>query len=176
MLTMKFLLLLTLVLATCWASNPILDDVPPQVIEEVLDDYRLPNNVIPSRYVIELQTNFVSKENNFTYVGLSTITLNISKTNSITFHAKGLEFFEEETFLEYKIKEKKNNETKLKDVKDKPIDSYKDIQKDFVTITFKEDLKNLNIEDANLTLKYKGKLSEELRGFFKTSYNKRNKK
>ncbi|XP_039306340.1 aminopeptidase N-like [Solenopsis invicta] len=93
---MRFLLPLMLAVAACWASSPPFEIDPPQAIEEILDDYKLPTNVIPTAYNITLDPIFDSDNETlkFTFRGKSVITLNITEeTNIIKFHAKGLEGF-----------------------------------------------------------------------------------
>ncbi|KYN33599.1 Aminopeptidase N [Trachymyrmex septentrionalis] len=166
---MKFLLSLILVLATCWASYPSSDDVTPQLIEEVLDNYRLPLDVIPTEYDIKLQPIFESSnQDNFTFKGESVITLFIAKeTDTIVFHAKEIDIIKKSIKLTHKIK----NETETYNL----IELKKDINKDFVTLIFKESIPPNII--AQLSLNYIGKLNDELRGFYRSSYqNKEGKK
>jgi len=164
MLTMRFLLPLILVLVACWASDPIFNDVSPQFIEEV-ESYRLPKNVVPTNYKIELEPIFESEDKNksFTFNGKSEITLDIEKeTNTITFHAKELEFIEIQ--LAY-------NKTEKIDIKS----LIKNTKKDFVTLTFNTIIPKT--KNALLVLKYTGKLNDQLRGFYRSSYqNKEGKK
>ncbi|XP_011865488.1 PREDICTED: uncharacterized protein LOC105560735 [Vollenhovia emeryi] len=158
MLTMRSLLSLLLLLAACWASDPTYDDVPPQFIQESVDNYRLPSDVIPIEYNIKLVPTFESEKDNFTFEGNSEITLEIKKlTHTITFHAKDLTFFENGILLKYGS-EGKPLTPKL----------TTDLQKDFVILTFDEEL--VTTKNAKLSLHYKGKLNEELRGFYKSSY------
>lgn len=167
MLTMRFLLPLMLILTTCWASYPSSDDVPPQLIEEVLDDYRLPLDVIPFEYDIKLYPIFESNQNNFTFKGESVITLNIMKeTDTIIFHAKEINITKNSIKLTYKTeKEITVNVFELKE----------DINKDFVTLIFKNRIPKT--PNAKLSLNYTGKLNDKLRGFYRSSYqNKEGKK
>lgn len=163
---MRFLLPLMLVLAICWASIPLSDDVPPQPMEEVLENYRLPNDVVPTEYNIKLTPTLESTDKkNFTFDGTSEITLNVSKlTKTITFHAKELDIKEN---VELKYKEEKSNQIKI--LKPKIV---KDFQKDFVTLVFDTDIPK--IENAKLSLHYSGKLNDKYRGFYKSSYQNKN--
>ncbi|KYN14240.1 Aminopeptidase N [Trachymyrmex cornetzi] len=156
-----------LVLAACWASYPSSDDVAPQLIEEVLDNYRLPLDVMPMEYDIKLQPIFESpNQDNFTFKGESVITLmTVNKTNTIVFHAKEIDI-NSSIKLTYKIKD---------EIIIYPIKLKKDINKDFVTLIFNESIPaNVN---AQLFLSYTGKLNDKLRGFYRSSYqNKEGKK
>jgi len=158
-----------LVLATCWASYPSSDDVAPQLIEEVLDDYRLPQDVTPTEYDIKLQPIFESpNQDNFTFKGESVITLITTKeTHIIVFHAKEIDIIRNSIKLTFKSK----TENKNYDV----TEFKKDINKDFVTLFFKESIP-ANIS-AQLFLHYTGKLNDKLHGFYRSSYqNKEGKK
>ncbi|XP_071569030.1 aminopeptidase N-like [Temnothorax nylanderi] len=167
MLTMKSFLPLMLVIAACWASDPIFDDVPPQLIQEVSDNYRLPNDVVPINYDITLEPIFESPKNNFSFNGKSVITLKIiNATRTITFHAKELEFVQKDVIL---TEEKKGSTPKeLQTI-------VYDPQKDFVILTFNDTIKEQ--ENAKLSLSYTGILNDDLRGFYRSSYqNKDGKK
>jgi len=167
MLTMRFLLPLVFVLVACWASDPIFNDVSPQLIEKV-EGYRLPlENVKPIEYKIELEPIFESNNKSFIFNGKSNITLHIKKiTNTITFHAKELEFIDE--LNEIKLTYNNSKTIKLESLS-------KDTTKDFVTLTFKESIPET--KNAILFLKYTGKLNDQLRGFYRSSYqNKEGKK
>lgn len=174
---MKSLLLLTLVLAACWASDPFFDDVPLQPSQEVSDSFRLPDNVKPIEYDIELKPNFESsdKDKNFTFEGRSTITLNISNTNTIIFHAKNLTFLENDTTLTFNEINYDREKNKIEIVRNlKPKTFVEDKRKDFVTLTFE---KEFDTKNANLSLHYTGTLNDGLRGFYRSSYkNKEEKK
>lgn len=165
---MKSLLLLTLVLATCWASDPFSDDVPPRSIPEVSGNYRLPADVRPTEYKINLEPIFESSNENtsFTFNGSSEITLEVlNNTNIIKFHAKELNFS--------KITLKYENQSFEIDIN--KIDTKDPLERNFVTLTLE---KNLTLtKNLKLFLNYYGKLNDELRGFYRSSYeNKEGKK
>lgn len=167
---MKSLLLLTLVLATCWASDPILDEVPPQPIQEVSDDYRLPDDVIPKEYNINLEPTFESSDNtSFTFKGRAEITLDVIKnTNTIKFHAKEL------NFSKISLTYENNKIIENIPIKDK---FEEDLKRDFVTVTLEKGNLNATMKNLKLSLDYKGTLNDELRGFYRSSYqNKEGKK
>ncbi|KAL6262279.1 hypothetical protein P5V15_007374 [Pogonomyrmex californicus] len=162
---MRFLLPLTLALATCWASDPITEDVPPQPMQKVSENYRLPDDVEPTAYNIKLETFLDEpKEKSFTFEGVSVIDLTIKKnTNTITFHA-----------MELNIRDIKLTQEDKK----KPLITLKnmtiDKEKDFVTLNFENTLSN-TMKDVKLTITYTGKINDELRGFYKSSYQDKDK-
>lgn len=163
---MKYLLALMLALATCWAGNPLLENITPESIEEVSGDYKLPNNVEPTNYIIELKPYLDSKnDKNFTFEGKSTINLKVnSNTKTITFHAKQLNI--ENITLTYT-----NNENKINI---KIVDYKINQQKDFVILTLGQGI-NRDMQDVKLLLHYSGVLNDDLRGFYKSSYQNGNK-
>jgi len=155
---MRYLLPLILVLATCWAGIPIPESVNPQPIPEIQDDYRLPKDVIPTNYVIELTPYLDTKdEKNFTFAGQSEIDLEIKKNNTktITFH------FNELNITEVKL----NSSGKPIGIISQEIDK----QKDFMTLNLKEGL-NSTSKDVKLFLSFTGVLNDNLRGFYRSSY------
>ncbi|XP_072748201.1 aminopeptidase N [Anoplolepis gracilipes] len=164
---MKYLLLLMLVLVTCWASNPIFENVAPEVLEEVQDTYRLPDDVIPTNYKIELTPYLDTKDaKNFTFEGHSQISLklknNNTKTKTITFHAKELEF--SNITLKYiNVSAGIKQETKTN------IPKQINKEKDFVTL-FLDDELNSNMTILRLYIDFTGKLNDKLRGFYRSSY------
>lgn len=164
---MKYLLPLMLALATCWASNPLFENVAPELIHEILDDYRLPDDVVPTNYIIELTPYLDTKdEKSFTFDGHSEIDLDIKKnTTTITFHAKQLKF--EEINLMYK---NKTGNITIADITSKKLNK----QKDFVTLVLKEEITS-DMQDVKLILNYTGVLkNDELRGFYNSSYQNKN--
>ncbi|XP_011707134.1 PREDICTED: aminopeptidase 2 [Wasmannia auropunctata] len=165
---MRFLLPLMLVLASCWASKPILH-VTSQATQQ-LDDYRLPLEAVPIEYDITLAPTFESeKETNksFTFEGLSKITLNINEsTNIITFHASKESLTINEVTLQYYV-------DYMRPVIQEPIKVLSDTQRDFVQLIFK---KQIPATIATLSLLYTGKLNDELRGFYKSSYQNKDGK
>ncbi|XP_025986513.2 aminopeptidase N [Solenopsis invicta] len=164
MLTMRFLLPLMLAIVACWASIYPFENELPQALEEISDNYRLPTNVVPTAYNIELTPTFESdnKTAKFTFQGKSIITLDIKeRTNTIMFHARGLEFNKEDIKLKYSVSQSAiKMYTAIKVLKIK--------EKDFVMLSFMNNLDIVN--NAELYLQYTGKLNDETRGFFKSSY------
>ncbi|XP_070160927.1 aminopeptidase N [Polyergus mexicanus] len=166
---MKYLLPLMLALAICWAGNPLFENVAPELNHElvrdelVLDNYRLPDDVVPTNYVIEL-TPYLDTidEKNFTFDGHSEIDLDIKRnTTTITFHAKQLKFNEEDVNLKIDNKNISIENITLNE------------QKDFVTLTLKEQITSQM--KGKLILNYSGVLrNDELRGFYNSSYQKEN--
>ncbi|EFN87059.1 aminopeptidase N [Harpegnathos saltator] len=174
MLIAKFLLPLVLTLATCWAHDPIFDDVEPIPYDDPIPtDYRLPNDGIsPINYEITLQPYFeeVPKETNkekFSFDGNVKITLAITKkTKVITLHAKDLNINTDSVYLEY---EKKDKDEELEKVKAKIVRSEEDKKRDFIRVTFEN---NIPPEPENYYLKieYTGKLNDNMRGFYRSYY------
>lgn len=165
MSTTRFLLPLILALATCWASNPIFDDVPPRFVKETLDDlpnFRLPKDIRPVAYDITLAPVFnTSDNNNFTFTGRSVITLKIvNATNKITFHAKDLDINDLEVI------------DPLSDIPISILEVTKDEQRDFVTLVLETPL-NAGFP-LTLVLNFTGELNNELRGFYRSSYKNEN--
>lgn len=159
---MRYLPSFMLVLATCWAGNPIYESVSPQPIQEISDDYRLPKNVVPTNYVIELTPYLDTNDTNkFTFKGQSKIDLVIKQnTKTITFHANNLNL--SNIILEYSLSENQS----------KQIDNIKpeiNKQKDFVTLTLEEEL-NSTLKNVKLSLHFTGVLNDNLRGFYRSSY------
>ncbi|KMQ91241.1 aminopeptidase n [Lasius niger] len=167
MLTMRYLLPLMLVLATCWAGNPIFDSVAPELIQEVPDDYRLPKNVVPKNYVIEL-TPYINTgdEKNFTFDGKSEIYLQVKENNTttITFHAKNITLHS--VNLTYEKPEPQIKEDTFLNFKE---DKYKD----FITVSLSNPI-DTGTKNVKLSLSYTGVLNDELRGFYRSSYKKGN--
>jgi len=165
---MRFVLPLMLVLAACWASDmrgdPIFDEVHPQLIQEVPDDYRLPENIVPIQYHIELEP-FIDiqtpSNKNFTFMGKSEIDIKVKKeTSTITLHAKNMTFTKHE--LEYR--DAKNNPMKIKINSTKP-----DLEKDFQIFTLNTPLK-INMKNVKLILEYTGEINNQPHGFYRSSY------
>nr|XP_012230690.1 PREDICTED: uncharacterized protein LOC105677005 [Linepithema humile] len=160
----RFLLPLILALTTCWASNPIFDDVPPQFFQETLDNlpsFRLPEDIKPTHYNITLKPVFnTSKDDNFTFAGESVINLNVvNNTDRIIFHAKNLNIsfppLVESTVTNQTI-------TVSKMIKDEVE------ERDFITLILEN---KVNMTDLlTLTLEFTGILNDDLRGFYRSSY------
>lgn len=163
----RFLLPLVLASATCRAGNPIFEPVEPVIFDVVPTDYRLPTNVQPTNYNISLVTyvDINAADLNFTFEGTSIISLEARRsTNKITFHAKELNI--QSTELEYETTEK-----------GKPIMKFirithvsQDKQRDFVHLTLAKYIPLPEIKKYTLTLTYKGKINDQLRGFYRSSY------
>lgn len=165
---MRYLLPLMLVLATCWASNPIFDSVAPELIQEVPDDYRLPKNVVPINYVIEL-TPYINTgdEKNFTFDGKSEIDLQVKENNitTITFHAKNIKLNSVNLMYGEKLEPQIKEDTLLEFKEDK--------HKDFIIVSLPNPI-NTTTKNVKLSLNYTGVLNDELRGFYRSSYKKGN--
>lgn len=160
---MRYLLPLLLVLATGWAGNPISESVIPQPLQEIPDDYRLPQDIVPTNYVIELTPHFDTNDSKkFTFDGNSKIDLEIKSNNTktITFHASELEITD--IHVEYT-----NESNAAKTIQN--IDKIINEQKDFVILILSEKL-NSTLKNVKLSLKFTGVLNDNLRGFYRSSY------
>lgn len=190
---MRFLLPLVLVLATCWAGDPIFEEVQPLTFDHIPTGYRLPNSgVEPINYDISLQPYFETApkgKEKFSFDGTVKITLKrdtTTKTNSITLHAADLTIIE--ATLQYEIigepyliqenpkgnpkenpKENPKPDPKLKELK--ATIKY-DKERDFIILSFEEDIpSSVETENYYLTLNYTGTLKhEDLYGFYRSSY------
>jgi len=166
---MRFVLPLMLVLAACWASDmrgdPIFDEVHPQLIQEVPDDYRLPENIVPTQYFIELEPfiNIQTPPNkNFTFMGKSVIDIKVKKeTSTITLHAKNLTFTKNYE-IDYQDKTGKKEKIKIND-------TTSDLEKDFQIFTLMTPLKT-DMKNVQLTLEYTGEINNQPHGFYRSSY------
>lgn len=166
---MRLLLPLVLVLATCWASDPqildpLLNDVPPQLIQAESGNYRLPTDVRPLTYVIKLEPIFKKSNSNFfNFTGESVITLQVEKeTNQIVFNSKNLDIINAVL-----IKPKENGTDKI------PVEPVSNKTTELTTITLKDKITPL-MKNIKLNLIYEGQLNDDLRGFYRSSYNKNN--
>lgn len=163
---MRYLLPLILVLATCWAGIPIPENVNPQPNQEMTtDDYRLPKDVIPINYFIELTPYLdTNDEKNFTFDGYSEIDLEIKEnTKTITFHANQLKIADD-----VKLSYSQNGKS-IKILKTEINE-----QMDFVTLNLEEEL-NSTLKNIKLSLNFTGVLNDNLRGFYRSSYQNGNK-
>ncbi|MEK7459456.1 MAG: M1 family metallopeptidase, partial [Patescibacteria group bacterium] len=127
------------------------------IFKKKKNNIRLSKYVIPDKYDIQLHPDL----ENFTFEGIETIHLSILKqTKSLTLHSKNLEI---ETV---KIQGKTLNNTPQDIFADKITYNEKD---ETVTLLFKKFIpKEKNVK---ITLVFKGILNEEMRGFYKSSYN-----
>lgn len=153
-----------LVLATGWASKPIFESVAPQVIQDIEDDYKLPDNVIPTNYVIELTPDF----KNFTFEGNSQIDLKIQHdTETIIFHFKNIVF----NNITLTYTNPGENFTTI----DILLNNFTSVElKDFGIVNLTNPITN-KTTNVRLTLDYTGVLNDELRGFYRSSYQAGNK-
>lgn len=158
----RFLLPIILAVTTCWASIP----VPTEFVSKTLDDlpnYRLPTNIKPTYYDITLQPIFnTSNDESFTFKGISVIELNVKEpTDKIIFHARNLNISSASIeILTNPYAEPSLNITNI---------IYDEVeQRDFVTLILN---KNVSLDvPLRLTLNYIGKLNDDLRGFYRSSY------
>lgn len=169
---MRSVLLLMLILASCWAgipNDPILNDINPQFIQDVPGNYRLPTDVEPTAYKITLEPfiDVPNADTNFTFKGSSEISLRVVReTRAITFHAKNLEL------NSYKVE--------YTDAKGIPgviiVENEKeDFEKNFITLFLKSPLET-GMKSVTLKLSYSGQINNYLKGFYRSSYLDKNNK
>ncbi|KAH1005675.1 aminopeptidase N [Dendroctonus ponderosae] len=126
----------------------------------LIEAYRLPTNVMPESYRLEIVAPFGEK-NNFDFEGKVWIeTSCVTPTNNITLHSKGLEI--------------DKTHVRLKDISSKAGKEIKDLkisfntEHDFLIIAFDQTL----TEDHRyeIYIPFKGKLDDSLAGFYRSSY------
>ncbi|CAG9766839.1 unnamed protein product [Ceutorhynchus assimilis] len=129
-------------------------------ILSLVDAYRLPQNVMPENYRLEIVTPF-GEPGNFVFEGKVWIqTSCVTPTSNITLHSKSLEIAE--------------NEITLKDITSKATKEIKDLkisydkENDFIIVLLDKPL----TEDHRyeLYIPFKGKLDDGLAGFYRSSY------
>lgn len=116
-------------------------------------NYRLPGEVVPESYKIKLTPKL---RDDFTFEGESTIIVTAKRnTNSITLHSKNIKIHENETIVT------------VSGIKKNVVHKYEIVQ-DFLILELESAIQN-NTE-VNIFLKYTGKLNDDLRGFYRSSY------
>ncbi|XP_059049755.1 aminopeptidase N [Achroia grisella] len=129
------------------------EDVP------TVTDVRLPNNIKPDRYYIEL-TPYIF-EGNFTFHGKTSIVLTVKNdTQQVTFHSVELNFTSIELFEQSEGKALKITRRS------------EDVPRQFCIITLAETLKAGQQYVLNIT--YTGILNDNLHGFYRSSYEEKN--
>ncbi|XP_015517533.2 aminopeptidase N [Neodiprion lecontei] len=119
-------------------------------------DYRLPNTSRPLHYVIKLNPHLV--ENNFTFTGETTITLEVLQaTNTITIHSKEQTISESRTLL-----------SNYANTTNYTVTHSYDTERDFLTLTTSV---TLIAGNYSLSLYYTGDLRDDMIGFYKSSYS-----
>lgn len=184
MSTMRFLLPLVLALATCWAQDPILQNVGPfdfeNVQEKDIRKYKLPvdiEGVKPINYEILLRPYFDDApkgKNDFSFDGSVNITLEITQmTESITLHAKQLDIIEAK--LQCVLLTSNTQELEPPKIFEAEVIQNPDLQEaDFIVLNFTKNI-FLTTRDRKyayfLIITYNGTLEQtDLRGFYKSSY------
>ena len=117
-------------------------------------ELRLSKNIEPTNYDITLEPDLT----NASFSGKASINLKVNKkTNKINFHANDLDI--------------KNIELQLKNKKITPkeVTFQKDLEE--ITLTFDE---LINPGTIKLSLSFSGKLNDQLRGFYRSTYTKEN--
>lgn len=138
------------------------DDQPPDALTKPKPkvDVRLPRDITPISYDLKF-IPFITPDN-FTFRGEATIKLNVEKdTQNITLHSLELDITDSDITI-YKLEDgEKNNQvpkTSLTFIK----------EKEFLVIAMEEKLKEN--EKYLLIIKFAGKLDDNMRGFYKSSY------
>lgn len=154
----RFLLPLALFLTVSHAAIPFSPrtgaEVKDEAAEEPKIEYRLPGDVIPISYDITLTPVL---EDDFKYTGKSIIVVTAKKTTKeIVLHSKGLKITAKSVIIDEK------------DPANKIVDLKLEEKTDFLRIT----LENNIVENQKLSieLEYSGKLDDNLRGFYRSSY------
>lgn len=155
------IIFLTIFLISTTQGIPYFSEVPALFdLPEVLRDnenvtYRLPDNVIPNHYRIQLIPNL---ENHFTFTGSSIIEIKVVKTTkTIVLHAQNIEITSK-ILLATEADATKNQESDGHSI---------NTTNNFLTITFPKDIA---VGDYNLTMEYKGDINNNLRGFYRGNY------
>lgn len=159
------LLLTALVAAKSHLNYPLTFDTNSKAIvgnrNVASQNYRLPDYAIPESYTLALTPNLDEKsEKAFTFAGVVNINFQLtSDQQSITIHSRGLEL--------------QTEDIKILDAAT-PTKNYK------LSVQFNEDLDFVYLKavdnatipkgDYILEIKYTGKLNDDLRGFYRSSY------
>lgn len=179
----KFLLPLALALATCWARDPILDEIQPKIFDDIPSGYRLPNSgVKPVNYEITLTPYFEDAPKGkqpFSFDGTVKITLerNTMPSKTIQLHAKNLKFTEDTVYLYYELLNKTEPEPAVKNITGRLVPLEEDAEKEFKTLDFEEAFPfPETAKTFYFTLKYTGTLKNEddFRGFYRSYYYGKN--
>ncbi|EDW84908.1 uncharacterized protein Dwil_GK12888 [Drosophila willistoni] len=124
------------------------------------DNYRLPNDTIPSHYAIELTTN-VHNNGETKFTGIVTITLDVvTETNKIVIHARQLENFTASI----------TRSTGGDSITVKPTYDNTD-GREFLVLSFEDETFTLPADSTwLLTINYEGNLRTDNGGFYLSSY------
>ncbi|XP_063992148.1 uncharacterized protein LOC135170322 [Diachasmimorpha longicaudata] len=151
-------LLVAIALVVCAGATPLPENdfSITRAEPEVRGDpkvYRLPTDVVPVSYTIKLEPDFDS--GNFTFTGVSEITINVlTKTDKITLHASNLTIAKSEL---------RNAANVLIETKCNPLNPTND----FLIINLTQVIAPGTYK---LKLEYEGKLNDDLKGFYRSSY------
>lgn len=152
---MKVFCIIVLCFIGAILSTPI-DEIEPK---QATLNYRLPTNVIPSNYVIEIEP-FFTGTNEFTFSGRATITLrSLTTTNEIVLHQNQLTINEPLTTLTLA-----SNAGSLTVISGT---NWNNITHLYTLYTSTPLVPNI---EYRLTFVYTGILSDDMRGFYRSSY------
>ncbi|XP_043263410.1 putative aminopeptidase-2 [Colletes gigas] len=131
------------------------DQIASWMTDNTIDYYRLPENIIPVDYLIDVTPHIET----FTFDGEVTIQAQVAtKTNKIVLHSSEIKHDKITVSLEGKLLN---------------IDrSYTTEKYDFLTIVLSEQLPLGS--KITIAIKYSGSLNEEMRGFYRSSYTTSN--
>lgn len=140
-------------------STPI-DEIEPK---QATVNYRLPTNVVPSNYVIEIEP-FFTGANEFTFSGRTTITLrSLTTTNQIVLHQNQLTINEPLTTLT--LASNAGSQTTISGT------NWDNVTHLYTLNTATPLAPNI---EYRLTFVYTGILSNDMRGFYRSSYVENN--
>lgn len=147
------------IILTCFigaiSSTPV-DDIEPK---QNAPNYRLPTNVLPSNYAIEIEPHFTGT-NQFTFDGRTTITLrSLTTTNEIVLHQNQLIIDEPLTTLT--LASNAGSQTIITGT------SWNNVTHLYTLHTATALVPNI---EYRLTFVYTGILSDDMRGFYRSSY------
>ncbi|KAG8040094.1 hypothetical protein G9C98_001210 [Cotesia typhae] len=139
------------------SDDPNFYDTPEVLREDSKENYRLPGNVKPSNYVIDLTLSYLDGKD-FSFSGSSTIDIEVTnKTDTIVLHAQNLTIDSAISLFNVDT----SNTTILYDSH-----SIDDVT-NFLKIKFKQEISTASYK---LKLTYRGIINDQLRGFHRGHY------
>lgn len=126
----------------------------------VVNCYRLPKDVIPENYKLQI-ISYLGEKNNFDFDGKVWITTTcVQPTRNITLHSKNLDIHKDKIT----IKDLSSNDSKTMKIAD--IEFQK--ENDFLILLLKEPL--IGYHRYEIFISFHGKLDDGLAGFYRSSY------
>lgn len=146
--------LLLLCLTICQANSLFGNAVDPRADDE--PSYRLPTDVVPSSYILNLEPNL----NNFTFTGNVAITIEVkTDVKSIILNQKNLKINKVEL---------KNSKMGI-EVKEPELVEKQEL------LIIRPQKENIGNGIYTLTINYSGELNDQKRGFYRSRYIDENK-